>query len=97
MPHQKKDLDVEKLQQAYRTSGYHRYQHGREITSKKDRAADYATKGCLKLQRGKILRKWQDLQMFERATTENWDNLLGNDESEDEGDKENEQDREMSP
>lgn len=76
----KKELDVEKLQQAYQTSGYHRYQRGREISSK-DHAADYATKGCLKLQGGKILRKWIDLRTFERATTENWEDVLDEDDS----------------
>ena len=32
----KKDADVEQLQKAYRASGYHRYQHGRTINSKKN-------------------------------------------------------------
>jgi hypothetical protein len=77
----KKELDVQRLQQAYNTSGYHRYSAGREINSKNDRAMDYATNGCLKLQRGKILRKWKDLRTFERATSERWDDLL--DDSED--------------
>jgi hypothetical protein len=43
---------------------------------------DYATKGCLKLQRGKLLRKWINLQTFERATTENWDEVLEDEDSE---------------
>jgi hypothetical protein len=89
----KKDADVEKLQKAYRASGYHRYQRGRTINSKKDRAADYATKGCLKLQRGKIIGKWHELRSYERATTEHWNSLLdGEDSEEDSGDDEPEMD-----
>jgi hypothetical protein len=87
----KKDLDVRRLQQSYKTSGYHRYHAGREINSKKDHAVDYATKGCLKLLRGKILRKWKDLRTFERTTAERWDDLL-DDDSESGGEDENEND-----
>lgn len=72
----KKELDIQKLQQSYQSSGYHKYCRGRQINSKKDRAVDYTTKGHLKLQRGKILRKWAEQRTFERATTENWDDVL---------------------
>jgi hypothetical protein len=85
----KKDADVEKLQKAYKVSGYHRYQHGRTINSKKDQATDYATKGCLKLQRGKIIGKWHELRSYERATTEHWNSLL-DDEDSDEDSEDNE-------
>lgn len=57
----KKELDIQKLQQSYWSSGYHRYCRGRQINSKKDRAENYATKGCLKLQRGKLMPRWADL------------------------------------
>jgi hypothetical protein len=78
----KKKLDVQKLQESYRLSDYHKYHRGREINSKKDRAADYTTNGCLKLQRGKLLRKWVELRTFERATRENWDDMLDDKDSE---------------
>ena len=82
----KKELDVHKLQDSYRSAGYHKYLAGREINSKKDRAADYATNGCLKLQRGNILQKWIDLRTFERATTETWGDILDGADSEHEDD-----------
>jgi hypothetical protein len=84
----KKELDVQKLQESYRLSDYHKYHRGREINSKKDRAADYTTNGCLKLQRGKLLRKWVELRTFERATRENWHDILDDEDSENE-DEEN--------
>jgi hypothetical protein len=86
----KKELDVQKLQESYRLSDYHKYHRGRDINSKKDQAADYTTKGCLKLQRGKFLRKWVELRTFERATRENWDMFDGED-SENEDGEESEQ------
>jgi hypothetical protein len=45
----KKDLDIEKLQKAYKSSGYHRYEQGRTIGSKKNAAPDYTTRVCLKI------------------------------------------------
>ena len=83
----KKELDVEKLQQAYRASGYHRYERGREIDSQKDRSSDYATKGCLKLLKGKILQKWRDQRTYERATTEIWGDITDDENSEEEVDE----------
>jgi hypothetical protein len=82
----KKELDIQHLQQSYSTSDYHKYSAGREINSKKDRAVDYVTIGCLKLQRGKILRKWKELRTFERATSERWEDLLDDDSEDDEED-----------
>jgi hypothetical protein len=73
----KKDLDVVKLQKAYKSSGYHTYEQGQTIKSKKDIAPDYTTKGCLKVQNGKMLQKWVELRCFEHATTENWDDESG--------------------
>ena len=77
----KKDANVEKLQKVYKVSDYHRYQCGRTINSKKDQAADYVTKGCLKLQQEKILEKWQELRSYKRVTTEHWNSLLDNEDS----------------
>src|ERR1700683_119308 len=88
----KKELDVRRLQESYKASGYHKYHDGRHINSKKDRAEDYATKGCLKLLRGKILQKWVYLRTFERTTTERWDDLLDDDsDSESESESENDE------
>lgn len=75
----KKELDIQKLQQSYQTSGYHKNEKGREITNKMDCAQDYATDGCIKLQRGKLLHKWRELQTFKRATTEDWNQFLDDD------------------
>jgi hypothetical protein len=91
----KKDLDVEKLQKAYKSSGYHRYDRGRTIKLKKDMAPDYATKGCLKVQNGKMLQKWAELRSFERAKMEIW-NDESDDESDNEGNEEEEPTNEMA-
>lgn len=80
----KKVIDVEKLRKAYRISTYHKFQRGRLINSKNDRSPDYATNGCLKLQRGKIMVKWHELRSYKRATTEHWENLLDDEESDNE-------------
>lgn len=88
----KKELDIQKLQESYRGAGYHKYHAGRQINSQKDQALDYTTMGCLKLQRGKILRKWKNLRTFERATRESWDDILDDEDSESEDDSENNND-----
>ena len=45
---------------------------------------DYATNGCVQLQKGKILQKRIDLQTFERATTERWGDILDDEDSDQE-------------
>jgi hypothetical protein len=82
----RKELDIRTLQESYKSAGYHKYVAGREINSKKDRAVDYATNGCLQLQKGKILRKWIDLRTFKRATSERWGGILDEDDSSDQED-----------
>ena len=88
----KKEHDIQKLQKSYRLSDYHNlYHRGREINSKQDQATDYTTKGSLKLQRGKLIQKWVGLQTFERATRENWDDMLDDEDSENEDGENGEQ------
>lgn len=82
----KRELDVDKLHKSYRESGFHIFQAGREINSTKDIAADYATKGAIRLQKGKILYKWKETRTYERATTETWGDVLADSEEEDEED-----------
>ena len=79
-----KELDIRTLQKSYRSAGYHKYVAGRDINSKKDQAVDYATNGCVQLQKGKILQKWIDLRTFERATTEHWGDILDDEDSDQE-------------
>lgn len=67
-----KEFDVCKLLESYLAAGIHKYEPGRNV-SKGDKAEDYATKGCLELQKGKILEKWVEGRSFLRSTTQDWE------------------------
>jgi hypothetical protein len=75
----KKELDISKLQQSYRASGYHTFEEGRTIRSKSNHTMDYINKGCEKLLKGKVLAKWVQSRSYKRGTRESWDDMSESD------------------
>jgi hypothetical protein len=81
-----REKDISTVQKSSHKSTFHKTTRGRRINSKADRYSDYATKGCVKLLRNKFIPKWVNLRSFVRATSERWDDILDDGESEPEGD-----------
>jgi hypothetical protein len=77
----KKELDVAKLQQVYKESGYHKFKMGRKA-KKNAKAVDITTAGAIKLTSLDVLKRWIDLRTFTRSTAERWNELLGDSGSE---------------
>ena len=71
----RKDLNVKKLRESYSLSGYLHFKSGRVIPQKEDNAKDYTLAGAIKLNKGKVLNRWNHLRQFERATTEDWEEV----------------------
>lgn len=72
----KKDQDVTRLRESYSSSGYLHFENGRVISQKEDKAKDYLLIGALKINTGKVLHRWNHLRSFERATTEDWEEMV---------------------
>ncbi|KAJ7800017.1 hypothetical protein B0H13DRAFT_2390668 [Mycena leptocephala] len=76
----KKEEDIRELQKWYRASMVHAFKPGRKFHSKlktnPDQPKDTLTRGGVSIQTGKTLQNWVEIRTVERATTEEWDDLL---------------------
>jgi hypothetical protein len=76
----KKEEDIRELQKWYRASMVHAFKPGRKFHSKlktnPDQPKDTLTRGSVSIQTGKTLQNWVEIRTVERATTEDWDDLL---------------------
>ncbi|KAK7007604.1 hypothetical protein R3P38DRAFT_2644943 [Favolaschia claudopus] len=76
----KKEQDIRELQQWYRASDVHKYKPGRKIPTalKKnpDLPKDVLSWGGIALQTGKTSQRWIEARSVDRATSEDWDDLL---------------------
>ncbi|KAJ7114321.1 hypothetical protein C8R44DRAFT_710147 [Mycena epipterygia] len=79
----KKEDDLKQLQKWYRASNVHAFKAGRKIPtilkSNPDIPKDTLSKGGMALQTGKTLERWIENRTIDRATTENWDDIISSD------------------
>ncbi|KDQ49210.1 hypothetical protein JAAARDRAFT_716162 [Jaapia argillacea MUCL 33604] len=78
-----KQKDVKRLEDTYEASpGIHVYTPGRKIQLKCDCMPDVITEGCLVMQKGQRMKRWQDGCTFERSTGEDWESdIVGSSDS----------------
>jgi hypothetical protein len=64
------ELDIQKLQDSFRKSGFHQEVPGRKA-KETEKAIDFSLEG-LKVQGGKLLKKWNYGRAYERSLKDDW-------------------------